>query len=338
MEKNFDIISFGEMMLRLSPPGKQRFSRSGSFEKQAGGSELNIAAGVAALGLNTAIISRMPVHDVSQFIMNEIRALGVADDYIIYDKNPDTRLGIYYYESGASPRKPSIIYDRKGSAINRIKFDEIPPEAYGSTRLFHTSGITLALGEATRSAAQNMMKRFKEAGAILSFDVNYRANLWSEDEARRTIEKVLPLLDILFISEETTRKMFRKTGELHDIMKSYCSDYGIPVVATTERKVIGASQHSFSSTIYSSKDDRFYNEHAYEKIEVVDRIGSGDAYVAGVLFGMLKYTDLQKALEFGNAMAAVKSTIPGDLIVTSFGEIERIIKAHQGEQQSEMNR
>lgn len=326
-------------MLRLSPPGKEKFSRGDIFEKRAGGSELNVVAGISELGLSTAIISKLPDHDLSRFIVNQMRALGVADDYVFFDKRNDARLGLYYYESGATPRKPSVVYDRKGASINQITVDEIPTEIYANTRLFHTSGITLALGDATCSVALEMMKRFKEAGALLSFDVNYRANLWSEQQAKATIERVLPLLDVLFISEETSRRMFQKTGYLQEIMKSYCTEYGISVVATSERKVLSATQHSFGSTLYSAKDNQFYNEPAYEGIEVVDRIGSGDAFVSGVLFGLLKFNDVQKALEFGNAMAAVKCTIPGDLIQTNLREIEGIIKAHQStEPQSEMNR
>lgn len=339
MDKKFDAVGFGEMLLRLSPPGKEKFSRGDVFEKRAGGSELNVVAGISALGLSTAVVSKLPDNEISSFMMTQTRGHGVADDYIIFDKNRDARLGIYYYESGASPRKPSVVYDRKDTAINQIKLDEIPEEVYDNTRLFHTSGITLALGEATCETVIEMLKRFKKAGALLSFDVNYRANLWSEEKAKATIERLLPLLDILFISEETSRRMFHKTGELRDIMKTYYTDYGISVVATSERKVISATRHSFGSTIYSAKEDRFYHEPAYEEIEVVDRIGSGDAYVSGVLFGLLKFSDIQRALEFGNAMAAVKSTIPGDLIVTNYREIEGIITAHHStEPQSEMNR
>ncbi|NLK73746.1 MAG: sugar kinase [Clostridiales bacterium] len=339
MSKIYDAVSLGEMMLRLSPPGKLRLSSSETFEKQAGGSEFNVVAGISNLGLSTALITRIPEHDITQFIVNEVRARGVSDDYIIYDKDKNSRLGIYYYESAASPRKPSVVYDRRGTAINYINIDEIPQEAYNSARLFHTSGITLALSSNVRDTAIEMMKRFKKAGALLSFDINYRANLWSEDEARETIEQILPMLDILFVSEETSRRMFRKTGELEDIMKSYCQDYGISIIATTERKVVSPTRHNFTSTIYSKDEDRFYREATYENIEVVDRIGSGDAYVSGVLFGLLKYNDLQKALEYGNAMAAIKNTIPGDVTTTNLKEIEGIIRSHQSsEAQSEMNR
>ena len=187
--------------------------------------------------------------------------------------------------------------------------------------------------------AIELIKKFKAGGAAISFDINYRANLWSEDEARETIQTVLPYVDILFISEETSRRMFRKTGDLRDIMKSYCAEYGVRIVATTQRTVISPKIHTFGSILYSREADAFYTEPPYENIDVVDRLGSGDAYVAGVLFGLLQYNDPRKALEFGNATSSVKNTIPGDLPSSDFKEIASIIASHKSTgPQSELNR
>lgn len=338
-DKNFDLITFGEIMLRLSPPASERLVRGEIFEKQAGGAELNVASGVSLLGLRTGIISKLPDHEMGTYIKNRIRFVGVSDDYLIYDSEPGARLGLYYYENGAAPRKPSIVYDRVGASINRISLDEIPEEVYHSTRMFHTSGISLALSENCRAVAIQLIKNFKAGGALISFDVNYRANLWDEDTARETIQQILPYVDVLFISEESSRRMFRKTGDLSDIMKSYCAEYGVSIVATTRRTVISPKKHNFSSTIYDSRTDRFYTEPPYESIDVVDRVGSGDAYVAGVLFGLLKYEDVEKALQFGDATSSVKNTIPGDLPSSDFKEIQRIIRSHLADgPQSELNR
>ena len=294
---------------------------------------------MSLLGLRTGIISKLPDNELGTYIKNHVRFQGVSDDYLVYDTSPTARLGVYYYESGASPRKPAIIYDRRYSSINTISIDEIPDSVYTSTRVFHTSGITLALSEDTRSVALEMIKRFKAGGAQISFDVNYRANLWSEEEAYNTITSILPYVDILFISEETSRRMFRKTGDLHDIMKSYCTEYGVDYVATTQRTVISPKQHTFGSILYCSKDDAFFTEPPYENIDVVDRIGSGDAYVAGVLFGLLQYGDPQRALEFGDATSSVKNTIPGDLPSSDFDEVTSIIRSHHSTgPQSELNR
>ena len=339
MKKEFDLITLGEIMLRLSPPTSERLVRGDVFEKKAGGAELNVASGVSLLGLRTGIISKLPDNPIGTYIKNRTRFVGVSDDCLIYDDQPDARLGLYYYESGAHPRKPSIVYDRANSSMTRIRTDEIDPAIYGSTRAFHTSGITLALCPSTRQVAVEAIRRFKEAGAAISFDVNYRAGLWSEEEARSVILPLLPLVDILFVSEETSRRMLQKTGELRDIMKSYCTDYGIKIVATTQRTVISPKKHTFTSIIYSAQSDRFYTEAPYEDIDVVDRIGSGDAYVAGVLFGLLKYGDVQRALEFGNAASSVKNTIPGDLPSSDLPEIQHIIRQHQATGPvSELNR
>ncbi len=338
-QKSFDLVTFGEIMLRLSPPSGERLVRGDIFEKRAGGAELNVASGVSLLGLRTGIISKLPDNEMGTYIKNRIRFVGVSDDYLLYDSEPGARLGIYYYENGAAPRKPGIVYDRAGASINRIKIDEIPTEVYKDTRMFHTSGITLALSEQTKEAAFHMIKSFKEGGAMISFDVNYRANLWDEKTAREAIQKILPYVDVLFVSEESSRRMFQKTGEMQDIMKSYCKEYGVKIVATTRRTVISPKKHDFTSIIYSAETDKFYEETPYRDIDVVDRIGSGDAYVGGVLFGLLNYNDPMKALQFGNATSAVKNTIPGDLPSSDFKEINRIIKAHNAtEPQSELNR
>lgn len=338
-EKSFDLITMGEIMLRLSPPASERLVRGEIFEKRAGGAELNVASGVSLLGLRTGVISKLPQNDIGTFIKNRIRFMDVSDDCLIYDDKKDARLGIYYYESGAHPRKPSIVYDRANSSMTRIDIEEINPAIYSEARMFHTCGITLAIGEKPRAVALEAMRRFKEAGALISFDVNYRANLWSEEQAKETILKVLPMVDILFVSEETSRRMMQKTGTLEEIMKSYCAEYGIKTVATTQRTVISPKKHSFTSTIYSAESDMFYNEKPYEDIDVVDRLGSGDAYCAGVLYGLLKYNDPRRALEYGNATASVKNTIPGDLPSSDLREIDSIIKGHKATGPvSEMNR
>lgn len=338
-EKEFDALALGEILLRLSAPDNERIVRGDSFQKCVGGAELNVVSGISLLGLRTGIISKIPATDIGTYAKNRIRFCNVSDDYLVFDESKEARLGIYYYENGAYPRKASVVYDRKYTSINTIGLSEIPDSAYSSTRLFHTSGITLALSKQSREVALEMIKRFKTAGAMISFDVNFRANLWSEEEAREYIGAILPYIDILFVSEETSRRTFKKTGSLREMMKSFTDDYNISYVASTERKVISPKKHTFSSTIYNAKEDKYYEEPAYENIEVVDRIGSGDAYVAGALYGLLAYDDCQKALEYGNASSAVKNTISGDLPSTDLKELNKIIASHKNiGEQSEMNR
>lgn len=338
-KKQYAALALGEILLRLSTPNNERIVRGDTFQKCAGGAELNVVSGISALGLRTGIMSKVPQNDLGVFVRNHIRFCGVSDDYLLYDQARDSRLGIYYYENGAYPRKTSVVYDRGHSTITTLTVKEIPEEVYSSAKLFHTSGITLALSSQLRETAVEVIKKFKEKGTLISFDVNYRANLWSEEEARETIKTILPYVDILFVSEETSRRMFAKKGELKDIMKSYTTEYGVKIVATTERTIVSPKKHHFNSIIYNAKEDCYYQEKPYENIEVVDRIGSGDAYVSGVLYGLLQYDSCQKALQFGNVVSSLKNTIPGDVLSTNINEVTRIMEEHSGlKEVSELNR
>lgn len=330
MKKEFDLLSLGEIMLRLSPPSNERITRGDTFSKQAGGAELNSATGAAMLGLRCGIISKLPANDLGMYIKNRVRLCGVSDDYLVYDESRDARLGVYYYESGAYPRKPRIVYDRKNTSINKLSVNDFDESIYRSTRCFHTSGITLALSTELRATAIEMIRRFKEHGTIISFDVNFRGNLWSGPEARECIESILPYVDIFFCSEETARLTFLKEGDAKDIMKSFTKDFPVSIVASTQRIVHSPKRHTFGSIIYSAKDDTYYEEAPYADIEVVDRIGSGDAYISGVLYGLLSHEgEYQRALEYGNAVSSLKNTIPGDLLSTDLKEIDGIIREHK---------
>jgi 2-dehydro-3-deoxygluconokinase len=337
-DKEYDVIGLGEVLLRLSPVSKERILTGEGFTKRAGGSELNVVSGISLLGLRSGIITKLPSNEIGKFIKSRIRFTGVSDDYIVYDKEKDSRLGIYYYEYGSNPRKPVVVYDRLNSSFTNLKHSEINTNVFSQTRLFHVSGITLGLNEALKKETIALIKEFKKNGAKISFDVNFRASIWSEEEARVTITEILSYIDYLFISEETFRKMFNRKGNLKDIMREFSKEYGNEIVATTQRKVISPTKHTWDSIIYSKKENLFYQEEEYKEIDVVDRIGSGDAYLAGTLFGILKYNNIQKALEYGNAMAAIKNTIPGDMPVSDFNEINRVIKEHKENDGSEMIR
>lgn len=339
-KRTFDLLTLGQLLLRLSPPDNERLVRGNTFVKQVGGAELNVAVGVALLGLHTGIISKLPSHDVGSFMKSKIRSYGVSDDFFLYDSSPSARVGIYYYENGAYPRKPKVIYDRSNSSFYSLKIDEIPQEVYSASRCFHTTGITLALSQSLRETTVEMMKRFKEGGTLVSFDVNFRGNLWTGEEARECIEKILPYVDIFFCSEDTARLTFKKTGTAREMMKSFTEEYPISIVASTQRVVHSPKRHTFGSVIYDAKKQEYFEEEPYKDIDVVDRIGSGDAYISGALYGLLTSDfDCAKAVRYGNATSAVKNTIPGDLPSSNLEEIETIIKAHNSTgHQSEMAR
>ena len=323
----FDLISFGEVMLRLSPPNKEKISQSEVFEKNCGGSEFNVASGAANLGIRSAIVTKLPKNKMGHFIARRIRYGTVSDDYVVWDDSDTKRLGIYYYESGVFPRKSAVVYDRAASSVCSLKLSEIPDEIYGKTRMFHISSISLALGEELRQTAIEVIKRMKRNGVAISFDVNYRAALWSEDEARELIKTILPLVDILFVSEETSRRMMQKEGTLDEIMKSYADEYGCRIVATTRREVVSPTKHNFGSRVYF--DGKFYEEPHYKNIEVIDRVGSGDAYVAGMLYGILSGGSIEDSMAYGNALSAVKNTVLGDMSISSIDEVNSIIKSHR---------
>lgn len=328
-EREFDVIGLGEVMLRLSPTGKERISYCETFEKRAGGSELNVAAGIAMLGGRTGIITKIPRTEIGKFVMHKIRYSGTSDDYLIYDESEDKRLGVYYYESGAYPRPPVVCYDRERSSFTTFCKEEVSASVYEKTKIFHTSGITLALSDSVCENVVDMMRTFRGRGAYISFDVNYRATLWSEQKARSTIEGILPLIDILFISEETCRRMFAMSGTLEEIHRAFAARYpNLRIIASTRRTVISSQKHSFTSLVYDTQADTHFSEPAYENIDVVDRIGSGDAYVAGALYGLLRDGTIDTAARFGDAMAAVKNTISGDMTQCDIADIERVIYNH----------
>lgn len=277
----YDVITLGEILLRLSTPVNGRLAQGDMLMKHLGGAELNIASEIGQLGLKTAMISKIPNHLLSSFIKNQMNFSRVSEDYLIEDFSDDSRIGIYYYEYGSYPRKPRVVYDRKHSSINQIEFGDVPETMFYNARLFYTSGITLGLGGKAQKFAITCIKKFKEHGALISFDVNYRANLWSGGEARRCIEQILPYVDIFFCSADTARLTFGKTGTMEEIQKSFCSEYPISMVASAKRTVLTPKKHHFTSIIYSAKEDRYFQKMPYNNIDVVDRIGSGDAYVSG---------------------------------------------------------
>lgn len=323
----FDLISFGEVMLRLSPPDKEKISQSEVFEKNCGGSEFNVASGAANLGIRSAIMTKLPKNKMGHFIARRIRYGSVSDDYVVWDNSDTKRLGIYYYESGVYPRKSAVVYDRAASSACSLKLSEIPDEIYEKTRMFHISSISLALGEQLRHTALEVIKRMKNSGVAISFDVNYRAALWSEQEAREVIKTILPVVDILFVSEETSRRMMQKEGTIDEIMKSYADEYGCKIVATTRREVVSPTKHNFGSRVYF--DGKFYEEPHYKNIEVIDRVGSGDAYVAGMLYGILSGGSIEDSMAYGNALSAIKNTVSGDMSISSIDEVNSVIDSHR---------
>ena len=338
MEHTYDALFFGEPLIRFSPAGGCRLQDGGALSRYAGGAELNVAAGLAQLGEKSAYCTKLPDHALSRFLLGQAKARGVSLDQVIFDRRPEARLGVYYYEGAHAPARPSVVYDRKNTSVASIVPEEIPEGIFDRARLFHTTGITLGIGRGPRETAVEMIRRFRENGAKISFDINYRANLWTDQEEREAVEPLLPLLDILFISEESLRRMFGRTGDLPVMMRAFAREYGISYLLSTIRTVRSPIRHEFTSMVYDRETDHFYTEAPYE-IEVLDRIGSGDAYVAGALSGLLCADGSPElAMRRGNAMAALKCGIAGDLPSVTLTELERIMEWHAAGSKGEMER
>ena len=337
--KNFGIVTLGEILLRLSPPENERLAYSDIFEKRIGGSELNVAAGVSMLGIPSAMISVLPQNEMGRFARRSLKGAGVDDSLVTKDALPTSRLGLYYTEQGSYPRQTSVTYDRLATSFCTLDASLVPEHIFSETAVFHTSGITLAKDQAIRCAVKSLMEKFKAAGALVAFDVNYRASLWSEDAARSALFEILPLVDILFVSEETCRRMLGKSGELPKIQKEISKEYPeISLIASTKRQVKSPKIHDFSSLIYDKHSGEFHEESPYLGIEVVDRIGSGDAFVAGALFALLKFGTAEAMVKYGNAMAALKITTHGDMPECDLADVERTIKNHSAKSTDELLR
>ncbi|MHD0318414.1 sugar kinase [Fusobacterium sp. THCT1E2] len=336
--KEFGLVCSGEMIMRLSPLNNEMLVQGHMLEKQMGGAEFNVASGVSILGEKTAVVTKLPKNELGKFAKKIIDSNGVSDEFVVYDESKNKRLAIYYYEYGSSPRKPNVTYDRQNSSFQSFKADEVNSSVYNRAEIFHTSGITLGLCETSNKLTHDLIRNFKDGGALVSFDVNFRRNLWTEEEARIEIEKLLPSVDILFASEETFRKMFQKTENLEEIIRAFAKEFNISFIASTQRTVNSPKSHNFTSLIYNRKNDIFYCESPYKNIEIVDRIGSGDAYVAGVLYGILKHNNPEKAMKYGNANSVLKNTIIGDISCADVTLVDSIIADHENGSTSEMNR
>ena len=337
--REFGLACSGEILLRLSPVNNELLVQGTLLEKNIGGAEFNVATGVSSLGVKSTLITKLPENELGRYAKRVINSNGVDSSFIIDDNSLYRRLAIYFYEYGASPRKPNVTYDRHDSSFQFMNVEELNKEIYEKCEIFHTSGISLGLCENSKQLTKDLIKKFKEKGGLISFDVNFRRNLWGDEEnARKEIEEILPSIDILFASEETLRKMFKQIGDMEIIMRNFAKEHNISLLASTQRTVNSPKSHNFTSIIYNNKEDKFYSEKSYENIEIIDRIGSGDAYVAGVLYGILKFNDTEKALKYGNACGAIKNTITGDNNCAGAGLIKGIIEDHEFGSTSEMNR
>ncbi len=319
----YDVVTLGETMLRLVPPNYERIEQAKSYDVTAGGSESSVAVGLARLGLRTAWVSKLPQNPMGRFIANKIREHGVDTSHIVWVK--EGRVGIYFVEFGSSPRPSQVIYDRKNSAISTLTAEEVDWGAFfKETKHFHTSGITTALSQCCADTVEKAIEKAKDMGLIVSFDINYRSKLWSPESANKCLSKILKHVNILFTSADDAKLIFGFSGTNEGIAEQLKTAFNLDIVAMTTGFPRSVRTGVFSSMALT---DRFYYGKSYE-MEVVDRLGTGDSFTAGFLYGYMT-GDIQKALDYGNAMGALKSTFPGDISWVTEEDIINQLKSQE---------
>lgn len=317
-----EVITFGEAMIRLSPPGFRRLEQARSLDVQVGGAELNTAVGAARLGRSSAWVSRLTDNPLGRLIANQAREAGVSTDHIVWTK--DDRVGLYFLEFGAAPRASSVIYDRKGAAIAGIKPGMIPwDRVFAGARWFHLTGITPALSPSAAEATREALQAARKAGVSTSIDLNYRVKLWSQAEAGRVMSDLMAFCDVLITTEEDTERVFGITGKDYEEAAALTARrFPLKIVAITLRENPLVWKNNWTAIAW--QDGKLHRTRSYE-VEIVDRLGAGDSFAAGLIHGLLD-GDLQKALDYGVAASAIKHSIPGDFNWITRDEVEALLK------------
>jgi 2-dehydro-3-deoxygluconokinase len=332
------VITFGEVILRLATPGFERFGQSNLLNASFGGGEANVAVSLANFGVPVSFVTRLPENEIAQACINELRGFGVDTGNII---RGGERMGAYFLETGAVSRASKVIYDRSNSAISQIKTGMIDWErVLESANWFHWTGITPAISQAAADVCFEGIKAANAKGITVSCDLNFRKNLWKYGKSAK---EVMPLLvegcDIVLGNEEDAEltlgikpegvnitsgqveaKAYRSVSE--QIMKKYprCKK-----VITTLRGSISASHNTWSGVLWDGK--MLFEAPTYEITHIVDRVGGGDAFMAGLIYGLLTYkNDDQKALNFAVAVSCLKHTIYGDYNRVTIDEVEKLMK------------
>ena len=326
------VITFGEIMLRLAPHGYYRFTQANDFEATFGGGEANVAVSLANFGLDAAFITKLPAHDIGQCAVNDLRKYGV--DTSMITRGGD-RVGIYYLEKGASQRASQVIYDRAHSAIAEAK-----PEDFNWSKIFegvdwfHFTGITPALSDDVAKITLEACQAAKEEGVMISCDLNFRKKLWTSEKAGQVMGELMNYVDVCIANEEDAEKVFGikanntdiTSGQLNhegyiDVAKQLIHRFGCQAVAITLRESISASDNNWAAMLYT--DDQAYFSKKYP-VHIVDRVGGGDSFGAGLIYSMLMKKEPQDAIEFAVAASCLKHSIEGDYNRVNVKEVENL--------------
>ena len=316
-----DVVTFGEAMIRLTPPSFRRLEQAYSLDVEIGGAELNTAVGLARLGRASAWASRLTDNPLGHLIANRAREAGVSTDHVLF--TDQDRVGVYFLELGAAPRPSGLVYDRADSAMARITPGMIDWEkVFRGVKWFYLTGITAALSAGSAGAALEALQAARKAGLTTCLDPNYRAKLWSVEQAGAWLKQAIAHVDVLVTNPEDVERFFGVPGgDVEQATAEAARKFNLRAVAMTMRQTPSVWKNSFTAVGYA--DGKFLRTANHE-VEIVDRLGAGDAFVAGLIHGLMN-NDLQQGLDYGAAMGALKHTIPGDFPWLTKAEVEGVV-------------
>lgn len=327
------VVTFGEIMLRLAPEGYLRFVQADKFTAVYGGGEANVALSLSNYGIDAAFVTKLPKNAIGDAAINALRQYGVDTKKIVRGGN---RVGIYFCEKGASQRPSKVVYDRAGASIAEAKkgdfnWDEI---FTSDTEWFHFTGITPALGPNVVELCEEACQAAKAKGITISCDINYRKNLWSHAEAGKAMGKLMEYVDVCIGNEEDAADVFGikaadtdvTSGKLNhegykDVAAQLAKQFNLQKVAITLRGSISASDNTWAAMLYDGKESYFSKEY---NVRIVDRVGGGDSFGGGLIYGLLSKMDNQSALEFAVAASCLKHTIEGDANHVTVDEVKTL--------------
>lgn len=331
------VITFGEVMLRLATPGFQRFGQATGFEASFGGGEANVAVSLANYGIDASFVSILPDNDLSLACISELRGLGVGTKHIKFAGN---RMGIYFLESGAVSRAGKVIYDRAGSSFASIKKGDLDwNQILEGVTWFHWTGITPAVSEGAAVVCLEALIEAEKRGITISCDLNYRAKLWRwGKKAHEIMPQLVKYCDVVLGNEEDAEMALNIKPEGVDVSKGHVDADAyksvskqimqnfqkIKKVITTLRSSISASHNNWSGVIWDG--EKLYKAKEYNITHIVDRVGGGDSFMGGLIYGLLEFNDNQKALDFATAASALKHTITGDYNRVTVDEVIKLMK------------
>lgn len=326
------VVTMGEIMLRLSTPANTRFVQANQFDIIFGGGEANVAVSCANYGLPATFVTKLPANPIGQAALNSLRRYGVDTTKIA---RGGERIGIYYSETGASMRGSSVVYDRAHSAIAEASVSDFDFDAiFEDAAWFHWSGITPAISDASALVLEAALKAAKKHDVIVSVDLNFRKKLWTSEKAISVMKPLMKYVDVCIGNEEDAELClgFKPDADVNagktdaagyeGIFKAMKKEFGFKYVVSTLRESFSATFNGWKALIYDGEE--FYQSKRYELNPIVDRVGGGDSFAGGLIYGMLTKATQGEALEFAVAASALKHTINGDYNLVTVDEVEKL--------------